>query len=64
MKKEIPDALILATGSEVQLAIRAQQELRNKEIDVRIISMPSWDRFEEQDQTYKDQVLSPKVKKD
>ena len=62
-EKEIPDALILATGSEVQLAIRAQQELRNKEIDVRIISMPSWDRFEEQDQTYKDQVLSPKVKK-
>lgn len=61
--KEIPDTLILATGSEVQLAIKAQNELKNKNIDVRVISMPSWDRFEEQDQAYKDSVLLPNVTK-
>ena len=61
--KETPDALILATGSEVQLAIKAQNELKNKNIDVRVISMPSWDRFEEQDQAYKDSVLLPTVTK-
>ena len=61
--KETPDALILATGSEVQLAIEAQLELREKDIDVRVVSMPSWDRFESQDQAYKESVLLPNVKK-
>ena len=61
--KETPDALILATGSEVQLAVKAQTELKEKNIDVRVISMPSWDRFEEQDQAYKDSILLPNVKK-
>lgn len=61
--KETPDALILATGSEVQLAVKAQTELKEENIDVRVISMPSWDRFEEQDQAYKDSVLLPNVKK-
>jgi len=62
-EKETPDALILATGSEVQLAIKAQNELKSQNIDVRVVSMPSWDRFEEQDQAYKDSVISPQVKK-
>lgn len=62
-EKETPDVLILATGSEVQLAVKAQQELREKDIDVRVISMPSWDRFEEQNQEYKDSVILPNVKK-
>jgi transketolase len=62
-EKETPDALILATGSEVQLAVKAQEELKSKKIDVRVVSMPSWDRFEEQDQAYKDSVISPHVKK-
>jgi transketolase len=61
--KQIPDALILATGSEVQLAVKAQNVLKGKNIDVRVVSMPSWDRFEEQDQAYKDSVIPPNVKK-
>lgn len=62
-EKETPDAIIIATGSEVQLAVRAQQVLKEKGIDVRVVSMPSWDRFEEQPQSYKDSVLLPQVKK-
>lgn len=61
--KQTPDALILATGSEVQLAVKAQNVLKGKNIDVRVVSMPSWDRFEEQDQAYKDSVIPPNVKK-
>ncbi|WP_449354211.1 transketolase [Virgibacillus natechei] len=61
--KETPDALLLATGSEVQLAVKAQKELSEKDIDVRVVSMPSWDRFEEQDQAYKNKVIPPHVKK-
>ncbi|WP_245831740.1 transketolase [Oceanobacillus senegalensis] len=62
-RKETPDALILSTGSEVQLAVLAQKELKEKNIDVRVISMPSWDRFEAQNQAYKDEVIPPQVKK-
>lgn len=61
--KEIPDALLLATGSEVQLAVKAQQALKDKGYDVRVVSMPSWDRFKAQDQAYQDQVLPPTIKK-
>ncbi|AKG73503.1 transketolase [Salinicoccus halodurans] len=61
--KETPDALLLATGSEVQLAISAQKRLAEKNIDVRVISMPSWNRFDSQDQIYKDKVILPNVKK-
>lgn len=51
------DAILIATGSEVNLAISAQQELKNKGTDVRVVSMPSWDRFEKQDESYKNDVL-------
>lgn len=61
--KETPDALLIATGSEVQLAVRAQEELKTKGYDVSVVSMPSWDRFNKQDKAYKDQVLPPAVKK-
>lgn len=61
-KKETPDALLLATGSEVQLAIKAQQELQKESIDVNVISMPSWDRFREQNEEYQNKVLPPHVK--
>ncbi|MFD1067036.1 transketolase [Oceanobacillus locisalsi] len=60
--KETPDAIIIATGSEVQLAVEAQKVLWEKYIDVSVVSMPSWDRFELQDQKYKDSVLLPQVK--
>ena len=49
---------IIATGSEVSLAIEAQKLLKEEGIDVRVISMPSWELFAKQDQTYQDSVLS------
>lgn len=61
--KETPDALLIATGSEVQLAIQAQKELLQKDIDVSVVSIPSWDRFNAQSKEYKDSVLPPHVKK-
>ncbi|WP_053219572.1 transketolase [Virgibacillus senegalensis] len=60
---ELPDGLLLATGSEVQLAVRAQKELKNKGIDVSVVSMPSWDRFKQQDKSYQEKVLPSSVKK-
>jgi transketolase len=57
-----PQAQIIATGSEVQLAVAAQQALAAEGIHVRVISMPSWDLFEAQPQAYKDSVLLPDVK--
>ncbi|TFJ94745.1 transketolase [Lentibacillus salicampi] len=61
--KDSPDALLLATGSEVQLAVKAQVALRDKGIGVNVISMPSWDRFNEQSDAYKNKVLPPNVRK-
>jgi len=63
LDKENPDALLLATGSEVQLAVKAQKELNEKGINVNVVSMPSWDRFNKQDKEYQDSVISPHVKK-
>jgi transketolase, bacterial and yeast len=57
-----PQAQILATGSEVQLAVAAQKALAEEGIQVRVISMPSWDLFDKQDQAYKDSVILPEVK--
>jgi transketolase len=62
-KKEVADALLLATGSEVNLAVEAQEALANEGIDVAVISMPSWDRFETQSKEYKQSVINPAVKK-
>jgi transketolase len=61
--KETPDALLLAAGSEVSLAVEAQKTLAGDGIHVSVISMPSWDRFEQQSQEYKDSVLPKSVKK-
>ncbi|WP_054955898.1 transketolase [Paenibacillus dakarensis] len=55
-------AQIIATGSEVQLAVKAQEALAEEGIQVRVISMPSWDLFDQQDQAYKDSVILPDVK--
>lgn len=57
-----PVAQILATGSEVQLAIAAQAKLAEEGIHVRVISMPSWERFEKQSKEYRDSVILPDVK--
>ncbi|MGJ7920958.1 transketolase [Neobacillus sp. LXY-4] len=61
--KETADALILAAGSEVGLAIEAQKALASEGIDVAVVSMPSWDRFEAQSKEYKESVLPKNVKK-
>ncbi|HKL24730.1 MAG TPA: transketolase [Desulfuromonadales bacterium] len=52
-------AIIIASGSEVGPALEAQQALQGKGIAVRVVSLPSWELFEKQDQTYRDQVLPP-----
>lgn len=57
-----PQAQILATGSEVQLAVAAQKALAEEGIQVRVISMPSWDLFEKQSKEYKNSVILPEVK--
>ncbi|MFD2611009.1 transketolase [Paenibacillus gansuensis] len=57
-----PQAQLLATGSEVQLAVAAQKALAEQGIQVRVVSMPSWDLFEKQPQSYKDSVILPEVK--
>jgi transketolase len=57
-----PQAQLLATGSEVQLAVAAQKALAAEGINVRVISMPSFDLFERQSKAYKDSVLLPDVK--
>ncbi len=62
-ERETPDALLLATGSEVSLAVEAQQALAGEGIHVSVVSMPSWDRFEQQSKEYKDSVLPKNVKK-
>lgn len=52
-----PDAILIATGSEVSLAIEAAKQLKAQEIYVRVVSMPSTDVFLKQDQKYRDDVL-------
>ncbi|NLL73208.1 MAG: transketolase [Clostridiales bacterium] len=61
-KKADPDAIIIATGSEVQLGIGAQEELLKEGFDVRVVSMPSMDVFKEQSDEYKESVLPNKVR--
>ena len=61
--KEVPDAIIIATGSEVELAVGAKAELAKEGVDVRVVSMPSMDVFEEQPEDYKEKVLPKAVRK-
>lgn len=61
--KETADVLLLASGSEVGLAVEAQKQLRSEGIDAAVVSMPSWDHFEAQSKEYKESVLPKSVKK-
>ena len=56
-----PDVLLLATGSEVSLCLDAQEALRQKGAQARVISMPSWELFERQDEDYREAVLPSDV---
>ncbi len=60
--KATPDAIIIATGSEVQLAVEAKAELAKDGVDVRVVSMPCMDLFEEQSAEYKEAVLPKNVR--
>lgn len=61
--EEQADVILVATGSEVNLAIKAQKALEDEGIHASVVSMPSWDRFEQQSEEYKKAVLPPTVKK-
>ena len=60
--KAVPDAIIMASGSEVELAVNAKAELAKAGIDVRVVSMPCLELFEQQDEAYKEQVLPKAVR--
>ncbi|MEU7639921.1 transketolase [Streptomyces sp. NPDC059101] len=57
-----PQVVLIATGSEVQLAVAAREQLQAEGVPTRVVSMPSVEWFEEQDQEYRDSVLPPSVK--
>lgn len=56
-----PEVLLLGTGSEVQLCIEAYEQLREQGVKARVVSMPSWELFEQQSQEYRDEVIPPHV---
>ncbi|MFD5572870.1 transketolase [Streptomyces cadmiisoli] len=58
----VPDVVLIATGSEVQLAVAARERLEAEGIGARVVSMPSVEWFEEQSPEYRDSVLPPSVK--
>jgi transketolase len=56
-----PEVILIASGSEVSLAVKAHKKLVAERIRSRVVSMPSWDMFEHQTQEYQDEVLPPQV---
>jgi transketolase len=58
-----PDIILIGTGSEVHLCTQAAEKLRTEEYKVRVVSMPSWELFEAQDERYKNAVLPPQTRK-
>jgi transketolase len=56
-----PEIILIASGSEVHLALEAQKILAGKKVAARVVNMPSWELFEKTSQAYKDQVLPPEV---
>ena len=56
-----PDVLLMATGSEVSMCVSAYETLKSEGIAARVVSMPSWEIFEHQDQAYKDEVIPPDI---
>ena len=55
--------ILLATGSEVSLAMQAKAELEQEGYGIRVVSMPSWELFEQQEEDYKESVLPAQIKK-
>ena len=57
-----PDVILIATGSEVGLAVGAYETLIAEGVAARVVSFPSWELFEQQDESYRDEVLPPDVR--
>jgi transketolase len=57
-----PDLILIASGSEVSLALEAREKLQADGIQARVVSMPSWKLFDAQPQAYRDSVLPPSVR--
>ena len=60
--KAVPDAIVIASGSEFQLGIEAKKILAEEGVDIRVVSMPSMDVFEQQTQEYKEEILPKNVR--
>jgi transketolase len=56
-----PETILIATGSEVYLALEAYERLRTEGIGVRLVSMPSWELFEKQPEEYRNKILPPEI---
>jgi len=56
-----PEVILIATGSEVHLALEAQEQLNEEGVQARVVSMPCWACFDAQPQTYRDEVIPPAV---
>jgi len=61
-EKRAPQVILISTGSEVALCLAAYDELQKQGVRTRVVSMPSWELFEEQDSAYRDEVLPPAVR--
>ncbi|WP_420150175.1 transketolase [Spirosoma sp.] len=59
----VPELILIGTGSEVSLILEAQKELKKQGIRARVVSMPSWELFEQQDIAYHHKVLPPAIRK-
>ena len=57
-----PEVILIGTGSEVSLCLEAYKQLTNEGLRARVVSMPSWELFEDQDRQYRESVLPPRVK--
>ena len=56
-----PDVILIGTGSELNLCVSAQETLKGEGIKARVVSMPSWELFDQQEQAYRDEVLPPAI---
>ena len=56
-----PDVLLLTSGSEVSLCVEAYEQLKGEGVKARVVSMPSWELFDQQSQAYRDSVIPPEV---
>jgi transketolase len=56
-----PQVILIGTGSEVQICVTVYEELKTEGIGARVVSMPSWELFEQQDEQYRNSVLPPSI---